>query len=85
MSALTQTVEGLRGELRQDRLTYVPRGEWVQRNQTVDSNFSHQGREIGQLRTEIQSRRAPWWAVVSAIVAGLAFAWSVVGPLIRAS
>jgi len=83
VTALTGTVEGLRSELRQDRLTYVPRGEWEQRNRTVDSNFSHQGREIGQLRSDINSRRAPWWSTLAVVVAAASFAWSVFGPVLR--
>lgn len=83
VTALTGTVEGLRSELRQDRLTYVPRGEWEQRNRTVDSNFSHQGREIGQLRSDINSRRAPWWSTVAVVVAAASLVWSVLGPVLR--
>ncbi len=83
VGSLTSSVDALRQELRDDRKTYVQRGEWEQRNRTVDSNFSHQGREIGQLRTDVAARRAPWWSTLAVIVACASFLWSVLGPAIR--
>ena len=74
----------LRAEVAASRQDVVTRGEWQQRNAHVDSRLTGQGREIGDLRTELHSRRAPWWAVASAVVAGLAFAWSVLGPVLQA-
>ncbi len=83
VGSLTSSVDALRQELRDDRKTYVQRGEWEQRNRTVDSNFSHQGREIGQLRTDVASRRAPWWSTWAVVLSAGALVWSVLGPAIR--
>jgi len=62
---------------------YVPRAEWVQRNEHVDTQFRTHGREIGDLRSELRSRRAPWWSTWSVALAAAALAWSVLGPAIR--
>ena len=36
----------------------VPRGEWEQRNNLVDSKFAAFGREVGDLRNETHTRHA---------------------------
>lgn len=55
---------------------YVSLILWSQRNEQVDDRFSAQGREIGDLRSELrtvrnqaEARRPTWPAVVSAVVA----------------
>lgn len=58
----------MRHDLAQQAATYVHRNEWLTRNTAVDTRFIDQGREIGELRTEIRSRRTPWTSVVPAIV-----------------
>lgn len=83
VSSLNKNVEGLRSELRDDRKTYVQHSVWEQRNKTVDANLAHQGREIGQLRTDLASRRAPWWSTWAVVLSAGALAWSVLGPAIR--
>lgn len=50
--------------------SYVPLALWEQRNQTVNARFDHHGKEIGTLRTDIQSCRVSWPAVAS-FVTGL--------------
>lgn len=61
-------------QLTQQAVVFVPRGEWVLRNQQVDGTFSAHGREIGDLRAELRSRRLPWPSVVAAIVSCVALA-----------
>lgn len=61
----------------------VPRGEWEQRNNHVDSKFSAQGREIADLRTELHSRRAPWWSVGAIIISGGALGWSLLSSTLN--
>lgn len=68
----------LRTELTTHRTEMVSRGEWEMRNRAVDSRFDNQGREIAELK----AARAPWWSWASVTVAGLAFAWTVLGPVI---
>lgn len=67
-----EDIAQLRGDISSFRAGHVTRGEWEQRNQHSDSKFAALGREIGDLRTELNSRRAPWWSVVGAAAAGVA-------------
>lgn len=70
-------------EIKSDiRNLMVTRREWELRNTHVDNKFQSQGREIGQLRTEIAARRHPWPAVAAAILAGCALGWTILGPII---
>jgi hypothetical protein len=62
---------------------YVPRGEWSQRNNHVDTHIQTQGREIGQLRAELNSRRAPWWSTWTVALAVMTLLWTILGPSIR--
>lgn len=78
---LRQDVQGLHTEVQASRTEYVSRGEWGQRNIHVDSRFDAHGREIAQLRTDVQSRRAPWWSVASILVAGAALVRNLPEPL----
>lgn len=79
-----EDIRDLRRELREANEAKVSRREWELRNDNVDQRFTAQGRELAQLRNDTASRRAPWWAVVSAVVAVVALAWSVVGPSVVA-
>jgi chromosome segregation ATPase len=54
--ALTEAIEGLRSELAASRLTLVSRGEWDQRNAAVADRFQEHGREIGTLRTSLETK-----------------------------
>jgi hypothetical protein len=58
----------------------VGRGEWIQRNQHVDSRFQQLGREVAQLRTELAARRLPWPAVAAVVVSIATLVWTVLGP-----
>jgi hypothetical protein len=57
--------------------TYVATALWVQRNMQVDERNRQLGREIGDLRTEVRSRRVSWSAVLAVAVAGAALILSV--------
>lgn len=46
--------------------------EWSQRNNEVNGRLSGLGREIGDLRTEIRAKSAPWWSVGALVVSTLA-------------
>lgn len=70
IAGLTQTVNGQRAEL-------VSRGEWMMRNQHVDASFIATAREVGELRTELRSRRHPWPVVVAVVVAVTSLALEV--------
>lgn len=59
--------------------TYVPATLWEQRNRHVDFVHAGLGREIGDLRAEVRSKRAPWWSVAAVVVAGAALLWSMFG------
>lgn len=61
--------------------TYVPAVLWEQRNRHVDFVHSGLGREIGDLRTEIRSRRVPWWSVGALGVSAIALVLSVADRL----
>lgn len=78
---LKTSVSNVQQQLAQQSASFVPRGEWVLRNQHVDGTFASHGREIGDLRAELRARRLPWPTVVGAIVsvAALLVALGVVG------
>lgn len=81
---LRADVSQLRGDIAESRLAAVTRGEWEQRNNLVDTRFHTTGREIGELRTELRSRRAPAWSIAATAIAALALAWTILGPTIIA-
>lgn len=71
-------------EMREQDKAKVSIDLWEQRNMHVNAMFQSQGREIGELRTRIESfkaqleqRRAPWWAIVSAFASGFAVFWTL--------
>lgn len=76
-------VKAIRDDMAKMPERYVPRGEWDQRNQHVNTHLQTQGREIGQLRAELQSRRAPWWSTWTVALAVAGLVWSILGPAIR--
>lgn len=70
MVGLTKVVEQMATEIRQDRQTYVSQQLWQQRNSEVNDKLGGIGREIGDLRVELRSRRVSWPAVGAFAVAG---------------
>ena len=64
---LRTDMHAMREEIRKAQQNSVSRGEWALRNEHVDSRFNGHGREIGELRTELASKRLPWPAVAGGI------------------
>lgn len=90
LAVLTSRMEDVRtglADVRRDlaaqQATYVQRNEWALRNTAVDRRFTDQGREIGELRTEIRSRRTPWTSVVPAIVSVVSVVVALAAVLTR--
>jgi len=82
LADLKESLDALRADVTASRADVVPRGEWVQRNTTVDHRFEAQGREIGEIKQNMAAQRAPWWSVGALVCAAAALAWSVFGPTI---
>ncbi len=55
-ASLTAAIESLRREFADSRREIVARGDWIQRNQAVDTRFQDQGREIAPLRPDLNSK-----------------------------
>lgn len=75
---LRDDVEELSTSLKTSAGIHVTRSEWQLRNAHVDSVHSALGREIGILRADIASRRAPWPTIVAAFAAVVAAAVSLI-------
>lgn len=69
---LRQDVAALRVQLTTQAATYVHRDVWLQRNEHVNSELRSQGREIGDLRSEVRSKRLPWTQVVTTVTSVIA-------------
>lgn len=76
-------VAGMRREVREAGAAMVSRGEWGQRNEHVDTRLSALGREVGDLRRDVEARRAPWWSTAAVLLSTGALVWSVLGDTIR--
>jgi hypothetical protein len=85
LEGVVKTLGEVRDEVRGLRGETVSRGEWMQRNAYVDMKFDSQGSDISEIRTDLASRRAPWWSVAAVVVAAAAVLWSIFGPVIIAS
>lgn len=48
---------------------------------TVNERFEHQGKEIGDLRTEVRSRRVPWPTVGSFALACFALVVTLIDKI----
>jgi len=80
MDNLKTAVEDVKKKLETSTTVHVTRSEWELRNQTVDERFVVAKADREAIWTELKMRRAPWWAVVSAVsgsvaVIGLALQW----------
>lgn len=62
----------LREQLTNQANSYVHRDVWLQRNEHVNSELRSQGREISNLRADVQSKRMPWTQVVTSITSIIA-------------
>lgn len=81
-------MQGVREEIRASHDSKVSRNEWLQRNESVDLRFRSQGEEISELKiglaahkSEITSKRAPWWNIATVIAAGLTVAVLLIDKL----
>lgn len=81
VDALTGTVHQLVTDNRDRDRYYVPHALWAQRNESVDGRVNGLGREIGELRTEIRSRRVSWPAVGAVTVAAAALLLQLIAAL----
>lgn len=79
---LREDFRDLSRKLEESNENKVSHREWSQRNEHVNNRLASLGREIGDMRTEIRAKSAPWWSVTAMIVAGLSLAWTIVGPAI---
>jgi hypothetical protein len=77
---MREDIRELSKDLKKANDDKVSHREWSQRNTEVNGRFHTQGREIGDLRTELRAKSAPWWSVGSVIVAVAALAYTVLGP-----
>jgi len=77
---LREDISELRSEIRKQGDSKVSHREWSQRNEHVNNRLQSLGREIGDLRTELRAKSAPWWSVTAVVIAGIALAWNVLGP-----
>jgi hypothetical protein len=84
--ALTEAIEGLRTELAASRITLVSRGEWAERNSAVADRFQEHGREIGSLRTALETKATALEGKITALETKIdgrrAPWWSVAAVLI---
>lgn len=77
---MREDIREMRKDLKDVADNKVSYREWTQRNNEVNARFGSLGREIGDLRTEIRAKSAPWWSVCAVIIAAGSLAWSVVSP-----
>ena len=72
-----ETVERIEGQLG----AHVSRTEWEQRNGYVDGKFDQVRGEVGAVKRQVESARAPWWSVVTSVAAVAALLITLI-PLI---
>lgn len=77
---MREDIREMRKDLKEVADNKVSYREWSQRNTEVNGRLGGLGREIGDLRTEIRAKSAPWWSVGSMIVAAAALTWTILGP-----
>lgn len=80
VEGLRSDVQSLRAEVSSSNETKVSHREWTQRNAEVNGRFTTMGREIGDLRTELRAKSAPWWSVVALIISGGVALWTIINP-----
>lgn len=67
LADVREDIKGMRADLTAHRAELVGRGEWEQRNHAVDRQFQEQGREIGQLRTTLDTKIAEVTGEIKAV------------------
>ena len=66
---LRRDVRSLRDELIATRRDFVTRGEWVTRNEHVDSRFADMVTQVQEAKASAKRPHTPWWSVATAVVA----------------
>lgn len=79
LGRLREDVSELRKSVERSHENKVSHREWSQRNEHVNSRLSGLGREIGDLRTEIRAKSAPWWSVGAMVIATISVLWNIFG------
>ena len=77
---IKQDIVEIRDDQRLTNRQMVSRNEWEQRNNYSDNKFTSLGREIGDLRTEINSKSAPWWTWATVLLAAASFVYTFIVP-----
>lgn len=77
---LREDVRELTKQVNTSNENKVSHREWSQRNDHVNTRLGGLGREIGDLRTEIRAKSAPWWSVGALVVSVIAVGWNVINP-----
>ena len=77
---MREDIREMRKDLKEVADNKVSYREWSQRNTEVNGRLSGLGREIGDLRTELRAKSAPWWSVGAVVIAAASLAWSTLGP-----
>lgn len=77
---LVRSVDGMQQSLNEQAGRFVPRTEWLLRNDQVDREFKSKGAEIAELRTEIRAGRHPWpvWLAGAASVVAIAAGFDLI-------
>lgn len=77
---MREDIRDMRNDLKTLGDNKVNYREWIQRNQEVNGRLGSLGREIGDLRTEVRAKAAPWWSVSAVVVAVASLAWTIFNP-----
>lgn len=77
---IADDVRELRDDIKRSNEDKVSYREWSQRNEHVNTRLGGLGREVGDLRTEIRAKSAPWWSVGALVVSVIAVGWNVINP-----
>ena len=77
---MREYIREMRKDLKEVADNKVSYREWSQRNTEVNGRLSGLGREIGDLRTELRAKSAPWWSVGAVVIAAASLAWCTLGP-----
>lgn len=78
-------MQNLRTEISGQRAEVVARNEWLQRNAYVDSRIDGLGTDISEVKTDLASRRAPWWSVIAVLISIISVGLVIVEYVTRAA
>lgn len=80
VSFLREDIRDLAKKVDESNDSKVSHREWSQRNDHVNTRLGGLGREVGDLRSEIRAKSAPWWSVSALVVSIVAVGWNVINP-----